>query len=68
MRSIQLELELILDLTVSGTAWQGIDLEVTVATLTIEIVSISQSAVRGSPLAAVMIHVWIAASTRDYSY
>jgi len=44
MRSIQLELELILDLTVSGTAWQGFDLEVTMATSTVEMVSISQSA------------------------
>ena len=44
MCSIQLELELILDLTVSGTAWQGIELKVTVATLTVEMVSIGQSA------------------------
>jgi hypothetical protein len=44
-RSIQLELELILDVTVSGTAWQGFDLGVTVVTLTVEMVSISKLAV-----------------------
>jgi hypothetical protein len=44
MHSIQLELELIPDLTVPGTAWRGFDSKVTVATLTIELVSISQSA------------------------
>jgi len=44
MRSIQLEHELILDLTVPGTAWRGFDSEVTMATLTVESVTISQSA------------------------
>jgi len=44
MCSIQLEHEFIPDLTVHGTAWRGFDSVVTVATLTIELVSISQSA------------------------
>jgi hypothetical protein len=44
MRSIQLELELIPDLTVPGSAWRGFDSNVTVATLTIQLVSIRQSA------------------------
>jgi hypothetical protein len=44
MRSIQLELEWIPDLTVPGTVWRRFDSKVTVATLTIELVIISQLA------------------------
>jgi hypothetical protein len=44
MRSIQLVLELIPDLTVPGTPWWGFDSKVTMATSTIELVSICQSA------------------------
>jgi hypothetical protein len=41
--SIQLQLELIPDLTVPGKFYLGFDLQVTVATLTIELFSSSQS-------------------------
>jgi hypothetical protein len=42
MHSIQLEVELILNLTVSGTVWQGFYLKVIVATFTIKMVGISR--------------------------
>jgi hypothetical protein len=44
MHSIQLEIELIPDLNVPGAAWRCFDAQVTVATLTVKLVTISQSA------------------------